>query len=278
MVLKRLFQRGETRPSGPMGPSVRGHPPRLPQGVRVYAIGDIHGRADLLARMHAMIEADRRADPSDRQDFLVYLGDYVDRGFESRRVLDLLLDEPPEDATRVLLIGNHDLWFREFLKDPTLGVDWVKHGGDATLLSYGARLDLTLDEAQRFRAAQAQALERVPERHVELLHDLELAFSLGDYFFVHAGIRPGVPLEQQTSEDMLWIREPFLGHAGELTKVVVHGHTVEAEPVTRRHRVGIDTGACYTGRLTCLVLEGEQRRFLTTEAVAPAPARSTADR
>lgn len=261
-MLRRLFpRRPDVRPARP---EIGGRPASVPTGTRLYAIGDVHGRIDLLEELEEMIRADLATAPVGTRPFLVLLGDYVDRGFESRRVLDHLAHRPMEGLARVLLLGNHDLWLREFLAGAPVGEAWLQYGGDATLASYGVGLDRTLPEAERLAAARAALDDRFPAAHRRLLEALDLAFGFGDYFFCHAGVRPGVPLEAQTEADLVWIREPFLSFTGDHGKIVVHGHTVEDEPVVRRNRIGIDTGACWTGRLTCLVLEGTEHRFLAT--------------
>lgn len=264
-MLKRLFQR---RPLAPGEPVVDGRSPALPRGVRAYVVGDVHGRLDLLQAMERLIAADM-ADSGRLLDcFLVHLGDFVDRGHESRRVLDHLLQVSADGLIRVHLLGNHDLWLREFAGfDPggeELAASWMRFGGDATLLSYGIKLDLRMPEAERHAEARERLRAVFPPEHRAFLATLDSAFSLGDYFFCHAGIRPEVPLERQSDADLLWIREPFLSWNGECGKIVVHGHTVEEAPVVRTNRIGIDTGACWTGKLTCLVLEGTGRRFLQT--------------
>lgn len=261
-MLRRLFQRRVAEP--PARPQLAGRPAAVPTGTRLYAIGDVHGRLDLLRQIEELIREDLAAARQLVQPFLVLLGDFVDRGFESRQVLDHLLERPLEGFARVLLLGNHDLWLREFLAGAPVGESWLQFGGDATLASYGVGLDRALPEPERLAAARTALLERVPDSHRRLLDGLELAFGFGDYFFCHAGVRPGLPLEEQDEADLLWIREPFLSFPGELGKVVVHGHTVSEQPVIRRNRIGIDTGACWTGRLTCLVLEGTEQRFLAT--------------
>lgn len=265
-MLKRIFQR--TKTGTPLEPTVGGRPPAVPQGVRVYVVGDIHGRHDLLRTLTGMITADLAASGAGLQPFIVHLGDYVDRGFDSRKVIEELLGQQDGRFTRVHLLGNHDFWLREFAKghdtDGSMASSWLRFGGDATLLSYGVKVDLKKPEPQRFAEAAAALAKRLPPSHLAFLDRLELGFGLGDYFFCHAGIRPEVPLEQQTEADLLWIREPFLSWNGDCGKIIVHGHTVEEHPVIRSNRIGIDTGACWTGRLTCLVLEGTQRRFLRT--------------
>ncbi len=272
-MLKRLFQRSQATPSA--GPSVNGRPPTVPRGVIVYAVGDVHGRLDLLMAMEELIEADRREHGRFQDALVVHLGDMVDRGFESRRVLDHFTRHGQEGPPRVLLLGNHDLWLRNFVEatatDPELATSWMRHGGDATLVSYGVTTDPRMPEPDRLDAARLELRRRFPAEHAALLDDLDLGFGFGDYFFCHAGIRPEVALEDQIEADLLWIREPFLSWAGDHGKIVVHGHTVEEMPVTRANRIGIDTGACWTGRLTCLALQGTRRRFLQTGRESPSP-------
>jgi serine/threonine protein phosphatase 1 len=265
-MLKRLFQR--SRPSVATGPTIHGRLPTLPKGIRVYVVGDIHGRFDLLQQMERMILADVLDSGRHLDCMVIHLGDFVDRGFESRKVVDHLLRMPTDGLIRVNLLGNHDLWLREFacakeIPEET-AASWIRFGGDATLLSYGTKLDLKKPERERFAEARRQLQQRFPDEHARFLVSLELAFGLGDYFFCHAGVRPDVPLDRQTEAELLWIREPFLSWSGDYGKIIVHGHTVEEAPVIRANRIGIDTGACWTGRLTCLVLEGEDRRFLQT--------------
>lgn len=270
-----LFGRLIQRPQSDTKAETRGDRrlPRVPDGVRVYVIGDIHGRLDLLSEIEERIVDDLASAPRMVDPFVVYLGDYVDRGMDSRGVLQRLIDNPMlAGVPRVLLAGNHDWWLSEFLRGQPVGASWIQFGGDATLASYGVRLDITLPEPQRLAVAHKQLLERLPAAHRELLETLELSWSCGDYYFCHAGIRPGVPLDRQSPEDLLWIREPFLSWRGDPGKVVVHGHTITEEPVVRPNRIGIDTGAYLTGRLTCLVLEGTDWRFFATGVAAAAPA------
>jgi serine/threonine protein phosphatase 1 len=229
--------------------------------VRVYAIGDVHGRADLLVQLRERIRADLAEAPPTR--LLVHVGDYVDRGFESRKVLDLLIERPLAGVENQHLLGNHDAWLLGFLDEPaSVGAAWLRFGGDATLLSYDVRLNGPAESEEDLAALAARLRARLPAAHRRFLEGLRLRLEFGDYLFVHAGIRPGVPLALQKPDDLLWIREPFLSDRRDHGMVVVHGHTVQAQPVVRANRIGIDTGACWTGRLTCLVLEGEGHRFL----------------
>jgi serine/threonine protein phosphatase 1 len=261
-LLRSLFRR--TPEAWPSEPSVGGQPARVPPGVCVYAIGDIHGRADLLEVMHRQIMVDSEQLTPGTDKLVLYVGDYVDRGLESRQVIDQLLARPLRGFHSVYLLGNHDAWLLSFLIDARIGTTWLRYGGDATLHSYGIRLRLPVDEPEYYEDLQLELRERLPRPHIEFLEELELSYETGDYLFVHAGVRPSLPLDRQTADDLLWIREPFLSSRRDLGKVVVHGHTVEAEPAVRANRIGIDTGACWTGCLTCLVLEEGRYRFLNT--------------
>jgi len=233
--------------------------PRVPEGVRVYAIGDIHGRADLLAEVFERIDTDRRLRPI-RVSIEVLLGDYIDRGPNSREVLDLLVARKRAFSS-VFLKGNHEAFLANFPTDPSILEDWQRLGGLETLRSYGVAPSINPDVAARARLAAAldQAL---PESHREFLARLELSFTCGDFLFVHAGVRPGIPLAKQREEDLLWIREDFLTSEDDFGKIVVHGHTPVLQPEIRRNRINIDTGAYATGRLTCLKLEGTSIDFI----------------
>lgn len=243
----------------------------MPPGVCIYAVGDIHGRADLLRALHRLILADAAQLTPGTERIVVYVGDYVDRGLDSREVVDLLLREPLPGFRAVYLLGNHDAWLLSFLVDSKVGPGWLRYGGDVTAHSYGVRLDAQLEEEAYCAELQTALRAEVPRRHVDFLKNLELSFESGDYLFVHAGVRPGVPLDQQVADDLLWIREPFLSWRRDFGKVIVHGHTVESEPVVRHNRIGIDTGACWSGCLTCLVLEEGRYRFLDTRGPAGGP-------
>ncbi len=261
-LFSRLFQRP---PAGSERPLVRGRPARVPHGVRVYAIGDVHGRLDLLQELEERILEDLGRDGRIVDPVIVHLGDYVDRGLQSRQLLDHLLHRSRlADLPRVFLRGNHDLWMRLFLAGEEVGESWLEFGGRETLASYGVPALPDLPPEERFPELRRRLAERVPAAHVTFLDRLEDAFVLGDYFFCHAGIRPGVPLEEQDPRDLLWIREPFLSWRGDPGRVVVHGHTVSEEPVVRTNRIGVDTGAYLTNRLTALVLEDADWRFLQT--------------
>lgn len=232
---------------------------RAPDGIRIYAIGDIHGRADLLDRLLRQIDADLTKN-SPRHAIEVFLGDYVDRGPASREVLDLLIDRESTHEV-VFLKGNHETLLARFPTDPSILDDWQRLGGLETLMSYGITPTINADTLvqTRFAVTFDQAF---PESHRRFLGDLKTSFTCGDYFFVHAGVRPGVPLTKQREEDLLWIRQEFLLCEDDFSKIIVHGHTPVLQPDIRPNRINIDTGAYATGRLTCLVLEADAIRIL----------------
>jgi serine/threonine protein phosphatase 1 len=235
----------------------------LPPGTRVYAVGDIHGRLDLLKALRQLIHEDAYRVQAPR-NLVIYLGDYVDRGDNSAQVLDLLIDEPLPGFESIHLLGNHESAMLRFLTEAESGVDWMAFGGDATLASYGIARPNLFTDLSSVRRAQDALLQKLPTRHLSFLNGLVPSHAEGDFFFVHAGVRPGTPLEHQSSEDLIWIRQPFLDSDADFGKVVVHGHTIEEKPVIRRNRIGIDTGAYTTGKLTSLVIQGQRYGFLQT--------------
>jgi serine/threonine protein phosphatase 1 len=237
--------------------------PAVPPGRRIYAIGDVHGRVDLLAEMHRLIDADHAARPP-AEGAIVYLGDLVDRGPASAEVIELLLGRPLPDLEAVYLLGNHEDSLLRFLDDISVGPAWLFYGGVETLESYGIAGAGGIWDDPTLRRLQAELRARLPRPHRDFLARLRLAHVEGDYLFVHAGIRPGLPLEAQQRDDLLWIRDEFLQSRADHGRVVVHGHTISQAPEMRRNRIGIDTGACFTGRLTCLGLEGTARWLLQT--------------
>ncbi len=228
-------------------------PASLPDGVRIYAVGDIHGRSDLLSRLLHCIEADRRQRPAERA-ITVFVGDYIDRGPSSRHVIDLLLHWR-ENNDAVFLRGNHEMFLTRFLSDPKTLESWRQLGGLETLLSYGLQPSINPDREEQWRLAE-QLAGSVPKEHLDFLESLDSFYSCGDFFFVHAGIRPGIPIAQQSEQDMLWTRKEFLAHEQPFERFVVHGHTPVAALDVRSNRINIDTGAFATGHLTCIVIEG----------------------
>lgn len=236
----------------------------VPSGLRVYAIGDIHGRAGLLRRLHDKIEQDAAGAPSTTAKKLVYLGDYVDRGLDSRGVIDLILGAPMDGFEKICLKGNHEDALLQFLDDASVGPNWFAIGGGATAVSYGVQVPQGLSSVERFEHLRSDLLARIPREHLKFLYNLDLMYRAGDYIFVHAGIRPGRPIDQQTPGDVMWIRDEFLKSKRDHGATIVHGHSPKRRPDIQTHRIGIDTGAFATNILTCLVLEGTKKRFLST--------------
>jgi serine/threonine protein phosphatase 1 len=237
--------------------------PRTPEGERIYAVGDIHGRLDLLRKLHDLIAADAKgADAAVKT--IVYLGDYVDRGLDSRGVIDCLMDETPAGLNAVYLKGNHEAVTLEFLDDAAVGEDWLQFGGDATLYSYGVQLAGTAGGQRNLIDAQLTFRENLPDRHLSFLRSLRSQCLIGDYLFVHAGVKPGVPVAEQRDQDLLWIRGEFLNSKADHGAMVVHGHSISLEGEDKPNRVNIDTGAYATGVLTCLVMDGDKRWKLQT--------------
>jgi serine/threonine protein phosphatase 1 len=226
--------------------------PRLPEGVRVYAIGDIHGRADLLDGVFRRIDTDLARHPVSRA-VEVFLGDYVDRGPASRETLDKLIARG-RSCESVFLKGNHESTMVDFMRNPSVLGDWRQYGGFETLLSYGLVPSMSTAENNQNELSKALS-EVLPDRHRTFLDSLKSFYGCGDFFFVHAGVKPGVALAKQRDEDLLWIRDEFLLCEDEYEKIIVHGHTPVGAADVRFNRINIDTGAYATGRLTCLMIE-----------------------
>jgi serine/threonine protein phosphatase 1 len=236
---------------------------RVPENHRVYAIGDIHGHADLAARMIDLIEKDIESSGRDLSCRIVGLGDYVDRGPDSAALIELLAGLEADDRRSFTwLKGNHEEMFLSFIDAPEeYGPGWVDFGGMMTLLSYGARFPEPVRRAD-FRRLRDALAARLPLPHLMFLQRLEISFTVGDFFFCHAGARPGIPLAQQSERDLLWIRQYAPDDDPAFDKVVVHGHTPVASPEIRSHRINIDTGAFATGTLTCIAIDESARRIL----------------
>jgi len=250
----RLFQMSRPRRA----------PRAVPEDARVYAIGDIHGRVDLLADLHRRIleDAQRTAKP---RMIVVYVGDYVDRGLQSRAVIDTLIEQPLDGFEAIHLKGNHEAMMLQFLADPRAGSGWLEIGGNATLLSYGVKPKEEQSLLKRLAEAQDQLQRNLPPAHRAFLERLKLHHTEGDYLFVHAGLKPRVPLEAQRERDLLWIRDDFLDSTLDHGRTVVHGHSISWEPEVKDNRINVDTGAFASGVLTCLVLDGPEVSFLQTK-------------
>jgi serine/threonine protein phosphatase 1 len=237
--------------------------PTTPKGTRLYAIGDIHGRDDLLEQLTLLVHDDAYKRQA-RRNVVVYLGDYIDRGRQSRAVIDRLLRAPLPGFETVHLKGNHEDIMLRFLEDISIAPSWLSYGGMETLESYGVTPPHPDAPPAELLRAQDALARNLPREHLDFLRRLRLSHEEGDYVFVHAGIKHGVPLAAQREEDMLWIREEFLLSQSSFGRIVVHGHTITRDPDVRQNRIGIDTGAFASGRLTALVAEGTDWYFLQT--------------
>jgi calcineurin-like phosphoesterase family protein len=246
--------------------SVRGDA-RVPDDTVVYAVGDIHGRWDLLQELHARIAADARRRAAPRK-LLVYLGDYVSRGPDSRRVVEMVMGRAPPGLEAVPLKGNHeDMLLRFVAGDLDAGRHWFDYDGLDMLRDYGVVASpREAEDALAVEALRRRFAAALPAEHLAFFRGLRVSHDEGGYRFVHAGVRPGVPLAAQSDHDQMWIRGEFLGSDADLGAVIVHGHSISPAPDVRANRIGIDTGAVRSGVLTCLVLEGDRRAFLQTGA------------
>jgi serine/threonine protein phosphatase 1 len=258
-VFARLFARNRARD---LAPSTEG---RL-----VYAVGDVHGRLDLLGPLLHDIAQDVATARAEPRPMLIFLGDYVDRGPDSRGVVDLILQMQtwPKFEVRALK-GNHEEALLQFLGEPSFGQTWMEHGGAATLVSYGVQPPAQRTDAEAWKPVRDAFAAALPPVHRAFYENLELMVTVGDYAFVHAGVRPGVALEDQAERDLLWIRQEFLAERGRFEKVIVHGHTPTEEPQLTATRLGVDTGAYATGVLTAVRLEGETQQVLQAKAKRP---------
>ena len=234
-----------------------------PEGMRLYAIGDVHGRLDLLSAMHEAIEEQiSLTGPDDWR--IIHLGDYVDRGPDSKGVLDYLIDRQQRHDRIITLAGNHDVGFLDFLDLPDSRGLFANWGGDSTARSYGLEADFS--DPVRLSFYHAALLRAVPARHRRFLEGLGFSVEFGDFFFCHAGIRPGIALDAQKPDDLVWIRDRFLTHLGLHPKVIVHGHTPQAEPQVLANRVNVDTLAYQSGVLSALEVYGAEKRILRVSA------------
>ena len=236
-------------------------------GRLVYAIGDVHGRLDLLEPLLRDIAEDVVATRPAERPLLVFLGDYVDRGPQSRQVIELVLRMQTDGAFEVVALkGNHEEALLQFLDDPAFAATWMEHGGGPTLASYDVPPSVARTDVEAWTKVRDAFDEALPDVHRAFYQQLELMRVVGDYAFVHAGVRPGVAIEDQAERDLLWIRHEFLNDRGPFGKVVVHGHTPSEEPQMLRHRLGLDTGAYATGVLTAARLFGEEQRLMQARA------------
>ena len=255
-MLSKLF-RSRTQVAAPAAPAV-------PDGTVVWAVGDIHGRLDLLLPLVEAIVADLHASAATRK-VVVFLGDYIDRGPDSRGVLRLLAGlSVLQGVEWRFLKGNHEQAMLGFLDDPSAGPKWCEYGGDNALRSYGLRVPSLAHRTEAWARVAADLRHKLTAREMAFLENLELSLTAGDYFFSHAGARPGVALDRQSSEDLMWIRQPFLNSRIAFERVVVHGHTPTPRVHADDRRIGIDTKAYDSGVLSALRLEGQERSLLQT--------------
>ena len=236
--------------------------PRIPEGVVLWAVGDVHGRLDLLKPLVEAILADAAGSSANRK-VVIFLGDYVDRGSDSRGVIRYLVDLPQDVGIEWrFLKGNHEEAMLNFLKDPSAGARWCEYGGDAALRSYGLRPPNLKHKVEAWARVSADLDHKLslPER--KFLEGLELSMVLGDYFFAHAGARPGAPLDRQSAHDLMWVRNSFLDSPVAFEKVVVHGHTPTRNVHIDHRRIGVDTKAYASGVLSAVRLEGTGRAVM----------------
>lgn len=258
-MISKLF-RTRTKVTAPSTPAV-------PAGTVVWAVGDVHGRLDLLLPLVEAMAADLHGSRAERK-MVIFLGDYIDRGPDSRGVLKLLAGLSASQGVEWrFLKGNHEQAMLEFLDDPSAGARWCEYGGDRALRSWGLRAPELAHRAEAWAPVAADLRHKLTKREMDFLERLELSVTVGDYFFSHAGARPGLALDRQSAEDLMWIRQPFLDSPTPFERVVVHGHTPAPRVHADQRRIGIDTKAYDTGMLTALRLEGQDRSLL--QSVGP---------
>lgn len=247
MILNRFF-----------GKSTR---PTIGEDRRVYAIGDIHGRQDLFRRaINEIADHNKGAEAE-----IILLGDYIDRGPDSAGVVEDILTKPElKDFKLTCLKGNHEATLLEFLSDPGIGPSWFQYGGQEAMISYGVQPPLSKTDPEVWEACRRSLKATLPASHLDFYQSLELMAVRGDYLFVHAGVDPSKSLDEQEEADLLWSREKFLSDNRRLDKVIVHGHTPEGKPHHDYRRVGLDTGAYQTGRLSVGYFSGENVNFWTS--------------
>ena len=259
--MKAFFSR--LRPSGR---GVSSGTAKVPDGYCVYAVGDIHGRVDLLDRLLSRMAAHRASLGPERSE-IVFLGDYVDRGLRSMDVIDRLLDLPLRADRAVFLGGNHEETLLSFLRRPDATADWLSYGGLETLMSYGVDMPRNIQsslDGDTLTGLRDRFEKTLPTEHRAFFEGLSGFYETGDFFFTHAGIDPAKPLHRQTPDALRWIREPFLSHGNLYDKVIVHGHTVVDAVEVRNNRINLDTGAYYSGKLSAIALYDGRCDVLTS--------------
>lgn len=238
--------------------------PELPSSAPVYAIGDIHGRADLLKALLKVVSEDCKN--STERPQLVFLGDYIDRGFQSSEVVDTLIELGGDKRYETTFLkGNHEQAMLHFMQDHSIGPDWAAFGGRETLISYNVVPPKAVNVVDEWKPIRDELVRTIPKQHVEFLEQLTLSHKIGPYGFVHAGVRPGVPYENQSDEDRMWIRDEFLNATTKEDLYIVHGHSPVKAPYWDHRRVNVDTGAYFTGRLTAVKILKDEMSFLTNK-------------
>lgn len=241
---------------------------RTPDGVRIYAVGDVHGCLQTFESLLALIDQDLQSAPV-KDHRIIMLGDYIDRGPNSAGVIERLIELKKTDNRLVALRGNHDQLLMDFMSDPlSVSEMWLTYGGRETLESYQSTVAHPYDPEEAIQQAALDLSASLPEAHRAFFDESALTHKLGDFLFVHAGISPDHSIDDQVAEDLLWIRDPFLSHEALFDYVVVHGHTPVATADVRSNRINVDTGAVFGGALSAVVLEGSRFRFLTVKTVA----------
>lgn len=262
-----LFKRTKAAPPAP-----------TTDGRLIYAIGDVHGRMDALDVLLRTIVQDARETAPGTRPVLVFLGDYVDRGPASKEVVNLIIALSKEAAFEVrALKGNHEEALLQFLEEPEFGSTWADYGGLTTLASYGVTPPVGRTDAEAWVVASQALAEAMPSEHLDFYNQLELMVEIGGYAFVHAGVRPGVPLAHQSAHDLMWIRQEFLSAPGRFEKIIVHGHTPMEEPQMTKARIGVDTGVYATGVLTAVRLDEKGATFLQAKVGYAATANAAAN-
>ncbi len=237
---------------------------KVPEDCRVYVIGDIHGCADLLLKLLDSIIKDKKEAKDVERNFLIFLGDYIDRGIDSKKTIDIMLTDIPDGFEVITLKGNHEEMMLDAMEHKEALPTWIHNGGQATLYSYGINPENYMLREDATLLLGTLLAAQMPTNHKKFFESLQLKADIGDYFFVHAGVNPNFSLKDQKERDLLWIRRRFLQHTGKFEKIIVHGHTPVEKPEVHANRIGIDTGAWTTGCLTALCLEDSRYRFIST--------------
>ena len=234
--------------------------PMCPPDTRIYSIGDIHGCEDLLRQLQALIIEDSSDYTGHKK--IIYLGDYIDRGEHSKQVIELLVEHPLTGFESIYLRGNHEQSLLDFLVEPDIGRSWFNYGGLQTLVSYGVKFSKIPTSKDDLKALQSDLKDKIPSNHLAFYKNTDFYHESGHYYFVHAGVKPGLSLDKQQASSQLWIRDEFIGHTKPFEKIIVHGHTCSEQAEFKINRIGIDTCAYASGKLTCLVLEHESQRII----------------